>query len=817
MTTTFRFVCVAAMCAVMMFVASVANAQQDGGIRRNDGALPTAAEIAEPDAPGPTGGATLPKVEAQDIGPGDLAEREEAGAAAEADDAPIVPKRLKVLCSTNRGAVCPNSCLVVHVILIGGQRPTQVYNQYCQTWPCFVNGTFPLGSTIYGEVTVGPGSSGGMRAMRSYRVENVSDEEIPMVFSDMDHAVATGYDRCRPGAPPVEVNKACVFDASAVGNDGATADFVDVQSVADLDSKLVCTVQPGILLKSPEVLSSGWCKVLLDAAKMHLDSGVGWARCDQLSITPLPEPEPVALVATAVDASPMPAHSDDELLTAPACGNGKPDKGEECDDGNKQPDDGCDPLCALETPEKGAYACLQAGKPCVLLPQCGNGKPDKGEQCDNPPGINYVGCTKSCQLTGPGWIFTVLAKNDSDNSALKKGMYGPPEHECGDGKLAPWKDVNKDWRIQLGEGELCDEGDKNANTPNAACREDCTPQRCGDGIADDAKGEKCDEGVAKNSDAPAAGLGHLCRTNCKMRGCGDGIKDVDEDCDDGNTTDGDGCSDICKTAVCGNKKVEAGETCDNGDNRPGDGCSASCRLERGYHWNAVLKTVYTKCGDELVAEPVEACDDGNSNQYDGCHECKAVEDARGLVHGSPFSAELGVCVEAPVGYIVANQNGNDVTPGFGAQGGSGLTAAAAYRFGPYDDPRLHAVRLRGQWMIVQGNASSGTAMFNNGSITADYATCFGDQSQACVHWLNVGWQWLAYGKDLIAMGRGKTTDEVDAQGLYAGSSYQYFLLADTFMEGSVGVMLVRSNDGFLDLPMVPMFNLTYGWQGDQDP
>jgi cysteine-rich repeat protein len=62
-----------------------------------------------------------------------------------------------------------------------------------------------------------------------------------------------------------------------------------------------------------------------------------------------------------------------------------------------------------------------------------------------------------------------------------------------------------------------------------------------------------------------------------------------EECDDGNTVDGDSCSNACKInlanctdpaicPVCGNGKVEPGEQCDDGNTVTGDGCTSTCTL-----------------------------------------------------------------------------------------------------------------------------------------------------------------------------------------------------------------------------------------------
>src|ERR1700759_3990174 len=67
-------------------------------------------------------------------------------------------------------------------------------------------------------------------------------------------------------------------------------------------------------------------------------------------------------------------------------------------------------------------------------------------------------------------------------------------------------------------------------------------------------------------------------------GCGDGMISGSEQCDDGNTVDGDGCSHACMlepghTPSCGDGILEAGEGCDDGNTVSGDGCSSVCQSE----------------------------------------------------------------------------------------------------------------------------------------------------------------------------------------------------------------------------------------------
>ena len=73
--------------------------------------------------------------------------------------------------------------------------------------------------------------------------------------------------------------------------------------------------------------------------------------------------------------------------------------------------------------------------------------------------------------------------------------------------------------------------------------------------------------------------------HCQEARCGDSfLWEEVEECDDGNTMSGDGCSASCRLEeqepVCGNGRVEAGEACDDGNRDDGDGCDSMCREEQ---------------------------------------------------------------------------------------------------------------------------------------------------------------------------------------------------------------------------------------------
>jgi len=170
---------------------------------------------------------------------------------------------------------------------------------------------------------------------------------------------------------------------------------------------------------------------------------------------------------------------------------------------------------------------------------------------------------------------------------------------------------------------------------------------CGNGVLDGT--EQCDDGNTASGD----GCSKICQVEsnydcakpgqpCKnLAECGNNFVTSDEACDDGNTKGGDGCSADCKTVEsgwqcrvpgkpctpqCGDGILRTGEACDDGNTTSGDGCSVLCKIEPGWKCDGASPSVCAKtvCGDGKK-EGGEGCDDGNTMPFDGCSEDCQIE------------------------------------------------------------------------------------------------------------------------------------------------------------------------------------------------
>lgn len=74
-------------------------------------------------------------------------------------------------------------------------------------------------------------------------------------------------------------------------------------------------------------------------------------------------------------------------------------------------------------------------------------------------------------------------------------------------------------------------------------------------------------------------LGVAAEPTVCLGGTPNGATEVGEECDDGNTVNGDGCDNNCSTSRCGNHQVVAPETCDDGDTDDRDFCPSDCQVD----------------------------------------------------------------------------------------------------------------------------------------------------------------------------------------------------------------------------------------------
>lgn len=314
------------------------------------------------------------------------------------------------------------------------------------------------------------------------------------------------------------------------------------------------------------------------------------------------------------------------------CGNGRRDGDEGCDDGNRLSSDGCNNRCNIES----EWAC--EGWPSVCERICGNGRIDEGEECDT--GAASSGCLR-CEVV-PTW--TCAGEPSVCDTTCGDGVIDPGE-ECDDGDTASPGCIG----CSVTVGWTC------AGSPSACV------SLCGNGVLD--SGEECDDGNLEEGDG--------CSSTCSL--CGNGELGAGEACDSVP-----GCTSRCEVDVgwtcdatgacvplppgCGNGWLDGlatdwyaslWEDCDDGNTIDGDGCDARCMREAGW----------TCRGEPSVCEPDRATERDDSpcaiaTGSSGGHEDNTprewgvpCESASGVGHcdGRGACREGSACIELPNG------------------------------------------------------------------------------------------------------------------------------------------------------------------------
>jgi cysteine-rich repeat protein len=200
---------------------------------------------------------------------------------------------------------------------------------------------------------------------------------------------------------------------------------------------------------------------------------------------------------------------------------------------------------------------------------------------------------------------------------------------------------------------LCDSGTGLSCPPGFSCSQDrksCIPGNCGNGKPEMEIGEECDDGNTIDGDR--------CDSNCTWSRCGNGIVVAGvEECDDRNNEDGDGCDRDCTKTSCGNGITTPLEECDDGSmNLDSGSCLSNCRTAKcgdGKTWlkneqcdngqmnsndgECLANCALAGCGDGYIRTGVEKCDDGNASECGSCgSDCKtSYERAVGFIFTIP--------------------------------------------------------------------------------------------------------------------------------------------------------------------------------------
>jgi cysteine-rich repeat protein len=308
------------------------------------------------------------------------------------------------------------------------------------------------------------------------------------------------------------------------------------------------------------------------------------------------------------------------------CGDGVTDSecGEECDNDNTNTSgDGCSATCIVEYCGDGVINNnveeCDDGAAICSAP----GQPSDGLECSTEIGADECEADGGTCGAGNSDVRPDACRTDCKPHSCGDGVEDAGE-ECDDGRILPTR----------GQPSPCD-----------GCSEICTVEQgwiCGDGILNPRCGEECDHGAANSNTRPDS-----CRTYCRWARCGDRVKDTGENCDDGPKSSqecGDYCSDDCTTPYVGSKCGDAErsdhpdcpEDCDFGPDS--DPCIAGCSPETctfEFGWICGDGLTSTRCGEQ--------CDEGvynNDFTSDTCRPYDPMEVTRKCVN--PYCGD-GIC------------------------------------------------------------------------------------------------------------------------------------------------------------------------------
>lgn len=198
------------------------------------------------------------------------------------------------------------------------------------------------------------------------------------------------------------------------------------------------------------------------------------------------------------------------------CGNGALEGGEQCDDGNAAANDGCSATCQLEPATKND-TCANAD---TITLTAGAGGTYATSISSGTTNLSHDQTFTGCSSTGPDAIFKVVAPIDGVLTAE-----------------VPVAGFN----VSLGARSTC------PSSTTASVPLVCSNTSSENGLEEISFSVKQGDTYYLIVDGTAAAeLGPFTMlVNVRPPGCGDGLTSGTEQCDDGNTVAGDGCSPTC--------------------------------------------------------------------------------------------------------------------------------------------------------------------------------------------------------------------------------------------------------------------------------
>jgi len=276
----------------------------------------------------------------------------------------------------------------------------------------------------------------------------------------------------------------------------------------------------------------------------------------------------------------------------PVCGNNITQTGEQCDDGNIINGDGCSATCQNEISEGPFFFEAENGVFSGSVTNAGNyitlatGGSAAYQFNINNPGNYIVTSSVNAPDTGANSFFvgmnSISSTDDKawDIVSLTSGFNLRNISIRGTGSSSANEFNPKVFALSAGNHTLFIAG-REAGTQLDNLRiiyhSAIAPSVCGNSVIDGI--EQCDDGNTISGD----GCSSTCTSEMVVPVCGNSLREGTEQCDDGNVINGDGCNSVCQTeiviGVCGNRVIEGYEQCDDGNIVSGDGCSSICILE----------------------------------------------------------------------------------------------------------------------------------------------------------------------------------------------------------------------------------------------